>query len=415
MKKKDRKNNNEKTNNKEYISRKDFLQNVAKHALTGSVILASLLKTENLYSFINHPEYSKFYSRSSCNPGPDCHTMPSGGENVGNNHDLKTNKPDPVNARTGNYLMNITDFIIPGIMLDLKFTRAYNSRLNYRGPFGNKWTHNYNHRLYDKGAYVDYFHGKGYIFRFKYSGKQYISPAGFNGTLTKNGSIYLLNIQNQIKLYFNEYGFFTKVVENNVNSIKINFDNEYKIKNIVDTRGRKILFEYDGVGRITKIILPDSRFYKYFYKDGKDNLTRVTDNHNNEALYVYDANHNMTSKYDSKMPAGFNEVAITYDGINRFKVMKDSYNNIIASAVYDENLNTFIDAGGNSWMYEFDNIGNLIKLSNNDRKITQYRYDSKRNLAQINYSNDEADNMDYTGFNLEPYTNGFWKHSWIYL
>jgi YD repeat-containing protein len=413
MWKKDGKKKNKKINNNEYISRKEFFIKFSRYALAGSVSIAALSKNENLHASSIDSHYSETSSFfAAC---PAFYTMPFGGENVGNNHDPLANKPDPVNARTGNNLLNITDFSISGMLVDLKFTRAYNSRLDYRGPFGNKWTHNYNHRLYDKGDFVDYFHGKGYIFRFKYSGNQYISPAGFKGILNKNGKIYTLNIQNQIKLFFNEYGLFTKVTENKVNSININYDNEYKLANIVDTRGRKILFEYDSAGRILKVTLPDNRYYRYFYEDGNDNLTKVTDNNDNKALYVYDANHNLTSKYDSKMPAGFNEVTIAYDGNNRFKVMKDTYKNIIASAIYDGNINTFTDAGGTSRIYEFDAMGNLIKLTNEGSKTTKYRYDANRNLMQIKQTGGKAVKMAYSNFNQALYTNGFWRHTWVYL
>jgi YD repeat-containing protein len=76
-------------------------------------------------------------------------------------------------------------------------------------------------------------------------------------------------------------------------------------------------FEYDGVGQLTKVILPDTSWVAYEY-DGAHRLTSVSDNVGNRITYTLDLTGNRTGEQTSD-PNGVlrRQVARTFDLMNR--------------------------------------------------------------------------------------------------
>jgi YD repeat-containing protein len=79
--------------------------------------------------------------------------------------------------------------------------------------------------------------------------------------------------------------------------------------------------QYDGVGQVTQLTLPDSSSLNYSY-DAAHRLTQITDNLGNSILYTLDAMGNRTRE-DVKDPSGSLSRTLTrsYDALNRLQTL----------------------------------------------------------------------------------------------
>jgi RHS repeat-associated protein len=334
---------------------------------------------------------------------------------------------DPVNMRTGNYVLTTEDFTIPGIGLDLAFIRTYNSKVGYLGPFGWGWTHNYNHKLFISDEFIEYFNASGNMFKFVKSGNTYLNPKGFKGKMTFSNNEYVINMVGQYKYHFNITGQFIRIDDNNGNSINITYDGE-KILYIEDTIGRKTVFGYNANSRISRITLSDGTTYDYEFINNanQDLLLNITNSNGYKAYYEYDGAYNMIKKSDPKSPVGFANVSFVYDNQNRVIEMKDIDNISLGMVTYQSGKTIDIDAKGNSVIYEFDNYGNTVKVTDKLGRIIQYAYDDQGNVLrfvnndgkQISFTYDTENNLTSVTDQMNNtvfygYNNGFYKVSQI--
>jgi RHS repeat-associated protein len=352
-------------------------------------------------------EYSEYsessYSSESSPPLPPPQTIPSG-EGRGKKDDPTGG--DPVNMRTGNYESTVKDFFIPGRILDISFKRSYNSKLSYFGPFGWGWTHSYNHRIYDYDTYVIYFDGEGYLFRFEKTDTGYTSPNKFKGTLTKIISYssiteYHIVFPNNYVLHFTSSGYLLEIDDyNNYNSVYVYNENGI-LTGIDDTVSRSLTFEYNSSNLISKITLPDSSYFSYYYTGaaGEELLTSVTSSNGFNASYSYDSNRNMISKSEPGMPTGFGTLNLTYDDQHRVTQLKDVNNILIYSNTYQSYKTIIYDAKSNSTTYDFDTNDNLIRETNPLGYITQYGYDSAGNRTSVIDAKGKTVSMTYDANN----------------
>ena len=101
-------------------------------------------------------------------------------------------------------------------------------------------------------------------------------------------------------------------------------------------------YQYDGVGQLKKIILPDSSFLSYTY-DAAHRLTDITDNLGNRVHYTLDAMGNRTKEE-----------------------LFDPLNNLAQTQ-----------------QREYDALGRLWKDIGAQSQTTQYQYDAQGNLKQV--------------------------------
>ncbi|MDI6591952.1 MAG: DUF6531 domain-containing protein, partial [Patescibacteria group bacterium] len=194
---------------------------------------------------------------------------------------------DPINLTTGNFFHTVQDLFIPGKGLPIQFTRTYNSKSEYQGPFGFGWTHSYNVRLEDKDNEVwEYDEGGALIIYTKNPDGSYKSPAGCHSKLTKNpDGTYTLRRKYGDELYFDSQGKLTSIIDRNGNQVILTYIGN-NLVTITDTSGRKITLDYDGSGRIIKLTDPLHRSTTYTY-DSNNNLSSVTDPLGNKTTYEY--------------------------------------------------------------------------------------------------------------------------------
>src|SRR5262249_28359605 len=98
-------------------------------------------------------------------------------------------------------------------------------------------------------------------------------------------------------------------------------------------------YDYDGVGNLTKLSLPDGSFLSYGY-DSAQRLTSITDSLGNSVAYTLDNGGNRT-KEDTKDPVGAlaQTMSRVFDGLSRVKELHGALNQLTA--------------------YTYDNQGNL--------------------------------------------------------
>ena len=165
-------------------------------------------------------------------------------------------------------------------------------------------------------------------------------------------------------------------------------------------------YDYDGVGQLIKVTLPDASFITYTY-DGAHRLTKIADTLNNSITYTLDAMGNRIGEAAND-PAGALARSHTreIDALNRLKKDIGATNPTTQFSTYgyDNNGNqkTMTDALGRVTDNEYDALNRLTKVTDAaapTRGITQYAYDVQGNLTKVT----DAKNLDtvyvYSGFN----------------
>ncbi|WP_236905562.1 RHS repeat-associated core domain-containing protein [Collimonas arenae] len=139
---------------------------------------------------------------------------------------------------------------------------------------------------------------------------------------------------------------------------------------ISDRAGNTLAFSRDGLGNLTKIISPSSRYVQISY-DAKNRITSATDNIGRTVSYEYDATGHLVKATD---PAGKSEM-YTYDVNHNMLTVQDKRGNVMVTNTYDANnrvaTQTYADNTTNKFAYTLD--------TNN--KVTQTDVTDERNIV----------------------------------
>ena len=153
-------------------------------------------------------------------------------------------------------------------------------------------------------------------------------------------------------------------------------------------------YDYDGVGQLINVTLPDASFITYTY-DGAHRLTQLQDgggaNTGNKIVYALDAMGNRTAEqaYD---PAGLLARSRTrvYDALNRLKqdIGATTPATQISQYGYDNQGNgtTTADPLSRVTTNAFDALNRLVQVTDPNTPtagITQYDYDVQDNLTKV--------------------------------
>jgi YD repeat-containing protein len=169
-------------------------------------------------------------------------------------------------------------------------------------------------------------------------------------------------------------------------------------------------YDYDGVGQLTKVTMPDSSFMTYTYDDAH-RLTKITDTLNNSITYTLDAMGNRIGEF-AKDPSGALTRAHTreIDVLNRLAKDIGATNPATQFTTYgyDNNGNqkSIKDALGRVTDNDYDALNRLVKVTEPTvtgqtptRGITQYDYDAQDNLIKVTDAKNLATTYAYNGFN----------------
>lgn len=171
------------------------------------------------------------------------------------------------------------------------------------------------------------------------------------------------------------------------------YDPVGRVRTHTDSTGLTLSYDYNNLNHVTKITYPDNKFEEYTYsgccpklkesetdRSGRktlfayDVLERLTDNINpvrGVTRYEYDANGNMISFIDSNG----NQTSFEYNKDDRF--IRKTY------------------ADGKYLSFVYDTAGFLTKRKNARGTDTVYTYDANHNIVSITYS-DGTPGLTYT-------------------
>jgi YD repeat-containing protein len=341
---------------------------------------------------------------------------------------------DPINLYDGTYNYFHTDFIIGGHFL-MKIGRYYSSSSSYDSPFGYGWSLTFNHRLfkYADGSVV-LRKDCGIRRKFIKSGSAYITPVGERGTLTENpDGTFSFEEATGLTLNFDLKGRLASVEDPNGNKLVFTYDPrgklpligkspfsidpttatvvayDYRLTKIEEfnasgaTTGRAINLNYtDSTGRLFRIIDHTFRIWTYGF-DSAGNLTSVVDDVGNILTYTYtDPNdiHNLT-----EVSGGSADLTIAYDPSDRG--IKQTIGEIEIDVAYTVPLVrttvvTSVKDGAtvvkqDTRVYEFNDIGNPMKIIDNDDNEIRYTRNSAGQItAQEFWLNDGSSLVQQT-------------------
>lgn len=181
-----------------------------------------------------------------------------------------------------------------------------------------------------------------------------------------------------------------------------------------DVRGRLVSrlvgteltqFQYDGVGQLTRIILPDSSFMNYTY-DAAHRLIAMTDALGNKISYTLDALGNRI-KEDIFDPSNTltQQRRRIFDSLNRLAQDIGAQNQITAYQ-YDANGNLIgtTDPLAHTTTQAYDALNRLVQVTDPANGIAKYTYGTNDRLTQVMdprnigtaYSYDGLDNLTQT-------------------
>lgn len=178
---------------------------------------------------------------------------------------------------TGEEILRRVDLAIVGRgEAHFTFTRTYRSRLLFDGPLGHGWDHEYNERFFEQpNGDLIRSNGGGRVDRWVFDDGKYVAPTGYYRRLFKEPDGTLVAIE--------------------PNGFRRRYGTDGRLQSHEDRNGNSLLFYYDGVGNLDRVIDPYGREVSFRYQEiaGRDRIVRMRDFVGREVRYVYDEQANL--------------------------------------------------------------------------------------------------------------------------
>lgn len=157
-------------------------------------------------------------------------------------------------------------------------------------------------------------------------------------------------------------------------------------------------FDYDGVGQMTRVTLPDGSFLTYTY-DAAHRLTDIQDNLGNKIHYTLDALGNRTKEevFDPASTLRKTQSQV-FDALSRLKEMRGA-NGQVAEYGYDAQGNRTSDkqAGSFTTLSEFDALNRIKQVTDPANGVTQYGYNALDQLVSVTDPKNLVTTYSYNG------------------
>ena len=202
----------------------------------------------------------------------------------------------------------------------------------------------------------------------------------------------------------------------------VHFDRNAGIIKSVDALGNETTFEYDGIGRMTKVTAPEGNATEYEYDDDhnvkkvtakaksgsglsnvvneftydttwKNKVKTAKDGLNNTVTYFYDSTKGTLTKIEFPQvgsPLVTPKVEFTYNTRGQVLTKKDP-TGIVTDFTYDltkeELEKVIVDEGTGrkniTTEFTYDTVGNVTSVKDPNLKSTSYEYDDLRRLTKV--------------------------------
>ena len=303
----------------------------------------------------------------------------------------------------------------PGTPLAL--SRAYpNSYSSYLGPFGYGWVHSYGMRLEklcdgniavkDGGSYLITFKNNGTntysslqgpktsTLQYNPNGTYFINETGSH-TIKFRSDMLLDSItdmnENQISMYYNIQNQLVRIQHSCGGNFTLNYNGDGRISRLIDHAGQIVLYTYDSSGDLlTSVTGPDGSVTEYEYTDLED--------------YLYLRKVIMTGPPPSPSYAllsitnpGGTQLHMNYDGDARLTKTYLNGDKYPVQVSYDvsNRTTTFIDSTGSSTTKQLNDFGQIQWDKNPLGNIIHYDYDIDHNLVVLTDPKGGTYNFEY--------------------
>jgi len=274
---------------------------------------------------------------------------------------------DPVLTHNGEFVAEITDFLIPGRGLDIRFTRIYRARSLFPGELGWRWTHSYAERILPWKDGLTHIDDRGRKCFFKGVDGTFKSPAGVDGKLIKTPDGYeIVEGGGEIRT-FDSLGRILSKADRFGNRIEFEYGKGGLLSVIEDVFGRRIEINRRADGLISEIVDFVGRRFRYEYDDRGDLIGAISPATANfpegrTTVYRYSGEHLLKMAMD---PRGNIFLRNRYDDEGRIvaqRVGDGSWMDVKYESTDDGGMKTWVtDSGGEVHLYEHDMLGHPIQ------------------------------------------------------
>ncbi|MGH9224983.1 MAG: RHS repeat-associated core domain-containing protein [Acidimicrobiales bacterium] len=351
---------------------------------------------------------------SSGQPAPPCTPMnPAatyGGDNCTAPHDqnVQGSYGDPVNAATGNFYENFSDFDVPSRGPGLNLTHTYNSRAAaVDSPLGFGWAFSYATSLAITPTVVTVKQEGGAEVPFYVSGTTYEAPPWAVATLVKNADgSYTYNRCNDTVMRFTASGQLSSIADLDGHMTTLEYTSG-RLSTVTDrAANRHLTFTWNGT-RIASVSDDGGRSVTFGYNDGAGNLTDYTDTAGATWRFTYNSLHQLetmrrptqqgvaspavvTNVYDaqgrvlSQTDELNRKTEFDYTTVAGATLIKDPKGNVVRED-YKNLVRTALWLGYNTadplkWAFEADGSLGITKVTDPLGRVTHATYDLNGNL-----------------------------------
>lgn len=307
-----------------------------------------------------------------------------------------------INPVTGELSIELDDFKIPG-SLALKWTRKYRSSHVRDTALGIAWTYPGFEHLYVYDTRVEYVDRNAQVIPFNLAHEE--------------AEAY--NLHAKIRLFKDEEGYHL-LKKNGLEYLFQDDSEKKKIRSIKDKFGNAQTFNYDENGRLISIEVGRLNLLFQYDKNYRFSVLMLSTG-DTQALplvkYSYDRHGNLIEvlhqnggkeKFRYKNQLLTDQVKRNGLHINfKWGESGPDAHCIFCSAPkktkarylkYKKNQTLIQDSRGATHAIEYDSMGNVVSLSDQDGLIVQYVYDHAGYLVQMSNANDEFATYDYNMF-----------------
>ncbi|HET7460468.1 MAG TPA: fibronectin type III domain-containing protein, partial [Longimicrobium sp.] len=235
-------------------------------------------------------------------------------------HDTPTSS-DPIALVTGWYIYENLDIAVPDAVVPLAFITHYNSATPLPTdspsapdkPMGARWNHGYNTYIRKSGDAT-----KAYVFYGEGTSQTWLVPPSVTGWYTLDGR------PNGDTLFVGSDLWYTLTRRDGT---QLSFDPSGTLKTITAPTGNPCTLEYDGNGRLHRVVDAASGRALTLDYNGDGRVRTVSDDTGRQAAYTYD---------------GADLKSVTVPGAPRARVFTYATPSLLES---------YVDESGNQWVY----------------------------------------------------------------
>lgn len=286
---------------------------------------------------------------------------------------------DGVNTSAGAVTRGFTVLVLHGPGGDVPLVASYSSVSQHGGLLGPKWTWTLGQGLSTgPDASIIATLDDGGDLSFGWTGQAFRPALGIYDSLLTGAPGYTLVRPTRSKLVFDNAGRLQLLVDRNGNTITVAYADTTPTQ-FLDTAGRTFSLTVAS-GRLTRIDGPPGRSWSFSYNPA-GYLSSFTDARGNVSRFEYDGSGRLTRVVD---PRGFDALRCTFDGSGRVATQLDAlgaqttfqYNDVLRTT-------TILNPLGGQRVHVLDSSSRLASEIDEREDSTSYTYDANHNRTEV--------------------------------